>query len=71
MTQPLSPDHVTLDVDIVETTAAGFTVLNRATGSIHTITFDSIFIGPNDASDGYALSLPRDRAILMEMIDAA
>lgn len=71
MTQPLPSDHVTFDVDIIETTAAGFSVRIRATGALHIITFDSIVIGPNDASNGYLLSLPRDRAILLEMIDAA
>ena len=64
-------DHVSFDVEIVATSSAGFTVRNRATGAIHTISFDSIVIGPNDGGDGYVLSLPRDRAVLQGMIDAA
>lgn len=64
-------DHVTFDVEIIATSSAGFTLRNRATRAVHTISFDSIVIGPNDCGDGYVLSLPRDRAVLQGMIDAA
>ena len=64
-------DRITFDVEIIATSSAGFTLRNRATRAVHTISFDSIVIGPNDGGDGYVLSLPRDRAVLQGMIGAA
>lgn len=50
---------VSFQVDLVAVAIGTMTVRNRATGSEHTIGFDGIAIGADEAGEGYRLIMPR------------
>lgn len=64
------PDLIERTVDLLQVTPCSLVVRDRADGRKHTLGYDGIAIGSNEAGDGYTLIMPRVLAQLQGLCDA-